>query len=198
MTDIDLREPLDAAAVEFARLVRELGALPAESLSKPTPCADYDTRGLLNHVLYWSPRLIVAARKESPLPEEGGREATNLVTGDWANRMAEQTGDIAAAFRDPAAWEGMTSLAGGRLPAGMLGQMAVCEFVLHGWDLATASGMPFQPSQEVADAALTVMRAIGEGGRKMGAFGPEVPVPETASSLERAIGLSGRDPAWTP
>ena len=36
-----------------------------------------------------------------------------------------------------------------------------------------------------------------EQGRKMGLYGPEVAVPADAPTLDRILGLTGRDPAWT-
>jgi uncharacterized protein (TIGR03086 family) len=77
-----------------------------------------------------------------------------------------------------------------------LGRRVFAEFVVHAWDHARSTGRPWHCEAEVADAAYTV--TIGEQGRQMGIFGPEVPVPDSAAALDRLLGLSGRDPAWTP
>lgn len=42
------------------------------------------------------------------------------------------------------------------------------------------------------------MAETGEQGRQMGIFGAPVPVAADAPALDRALGLSGRDPGWAP
>ncbi|PRY22758.1 hypothetical protein [Pseudosporangium ferrugineum] len=70
----------------------------------------------------------------------------------------------------------------------------------HGWDLATATGLPWQPDEATAERALAYYReTIKPEWRGPGMpFGPEFPVSPDASALERVIAFAGRDPAWTP
>lgn len=45
-----------------------------------------------------------------------------------------------------------------------------------------------------------VYREVGmtaDQGRQMGVYGPHVPVSDAAPLLDRILGLTGRDPAWT-
>lgn len=191
----EFEEPISQAAREFARLVR---AVPADLLGAPTPCTEYDVRGLCNHLLFWLPRLLTAAVKQSPLPLGDGEQAADLVVGNWSERLATQAVELADALRDPRAWEGTTSVGGGELPGAMVGRMALCEFVVHGWDLATATGVPLNVEPEVAAAAQRVLTEIGEQGRQFKVFGPEVPLDADASVLDRVLALSGRDPSWRP
>ncbi|EHR53139.1 TIGR03086 family protein [Saccharomonospora marina XMU15] len=191
----ELKEPISRAAREFAEIVR---AVPADKLAAATPCEEYDVRGLCNHLLFWMPRLLAAAAKRPPEPLGEGERAAELVVGDWADLLAAEAVELAEALRDPAAWQGSTSIAGGDLPAAMVGRMALCELVVHGWDLATATGVPARYESGAAEAAEQVMREIGEQGRQLKAFGPEVPLGDDASVLDRVVALSGRDPAWRP
>jgi uncharacterized protein (TIGR03086 family) len=84
------------------------------------------------------------------------------------------------------------------LPAAMVGGMAVGELVVHGWDLGRALGL--EPTWE--PGVLTVVHAEVAAtagiGREMGVYGAAVPVPEEAPALDRLLGLTGRDPHWTP
>jgi len=70
--------------------------------------------------------------------------------------------------------------------------------VIHGWDLARATGQPYRVDEASVQAAadfLSMAAAAAEPGQR-GPFGPAVDVPPGASVLDRAVGLSGRNPYW--
>jgi uncharacterized protein (TIGR03086 family) len=191
--------PLIASA--GAEIVRVSHGVSEDALSAATPCHDYDVRRLLNHLLYWPPIFELAAGKQ-PVPSDRPAEGEHdLTEGDWQTVMAQQVERLATAWADPAAWEGMTSIGRsdvGELPASMVGSLVLQEFTIHGWDLARGTRQSFNCDDDVALAVLTHLGHTVEGGRTMGAFGPEVAVPTDAPLLHHVLGLSGRDPNWSP
>ncbi|MEU0535892.1 TIGR03086 family metal-binding protein [Amycolatopsis tolypomycina] len=181
---------LRPAAAEFLRIA---GAVP--DLTAPTPCDGYDVRGLLNHLVYWGPWLIAAGQRAEP-PSPGGGEAA-FVTDDWRADLEKQTETLVSVFGTPSVWTGTTSLGSAAMPSAVVGAMVLGEFVLHGWDLARASGQAFHCAPEAATAVYESAVAMGDQARAMGVYGPEVAVAADASPLERALGASGRDPEWS-
>ena len=71
---------------------------------------------------------------------------------------------------------------------------------MHGWDLAIATGQDYTCPPELADAARQfVQGAVEQNPRgNPGLFAAPVKVPGEASPLDRLLGLTGRDPSWTP
>src|SRR5579883_2298420 len=61
-----------------------VGNIKVKQLRARTPCADYDVRGLMNHLLFWGRSLAGAAGKESVPPPAANETEVDLTAGDWA------------------------------------------------------------------------------------------------------------------
>ncbi|HEX2074376.1 MAG TPA: TIGR03086 family metal-binding protein, partial [Geodermatophilus sp.] len=137
--------------------------------------------------------------EKTPLPDAPTADAEHL-PADWRTRLPAQLDALVTAWRDPAAWEGMTEAGGVRMPAGAIGLVALNEVLVHGWDLAVATGQGYRADPASAEACLQFAAGVAADapeGRE-GLFGPPVPVPDDAPVLHRLLGLTGRDPGWTP
>ena len=183
---------LEPAAHRMARLVE---AVPDTALARPTPCERYTIGDLLDHIA-GSVLAFTAAAVKRPLEGAPSGDAANLPP-DWRARIPRNARALADAWRAADAWTGMTRAGGVDLPAEMAGVVALDELVIHGWDLAKATGQPAGydgPGLEAVHAMVQHFRSSGVEGL----FGPPVPVADDAPLLERILGLAGRDPRWEP
>ena len=169
-----------------------------DQLGRPTPCPDASVGDLIDHLGTFAVAFAASARKEtsgrdSPPPPPS---ATNLETG-WRDRIARDLLTLAELWRDPRAWEGTTVAGGLEMPAQVVGLVALDELVVHGWDVAVASGQRYAPPPEEIDAAMDFVTSF-EAPRDGTLFGEIVPVAADAAPLDRLLGLTGRDPSWQP
>jgi uncharacterized protein (TIGR03086 family) len=193
MPELDLRPPA-------ARMARILAGVPDDALGAETPCPDFTVGMLIAHVDGFAQAFTAAARKDlgpftaAPPPPSG-----DLPDG-WPEAAAGHLDALADAWSAPDAWEGMTQAGGVDLPAPVAARVALDELVVHAWDLARATGQPFDADDdELATVEATVRQfRDGNDGEIPGLFGPVVPVPDGAPPLDRLLGLTGRDPRWAP
>lgn len=186
-------------AVAAAPTLMTVRAIRPEQFAAKTPCAEYDVRDLINHLRYWGPSLTGAARKESVPPPAADEPAADLTDGDGTAGLAADLERLVTAWSDPAAWTGTTRMGSPmELPASIVGGMVLGELVIHGWDLARATGQEPRWDGEVVAFLHREVEQIAAEGRTMGVFGAEVPVPASAPILDRTLALTGRDPGWTP
>jgi uncharacterized protein (TIGR03086 family) len=166
-----------------------------DQFDRPTPCPDARVGDLVDHVGALTKGFTAVARKTTDGSEAPSNpDAANLEAG-WRDRVTRDLATLADAWRDPAAWEGMTSAAGVPLPGQVAGLVALDELVVHGWDIAVAIGQPYAPSDEEVEAAMSFVTAF-DAPRDGNLFGPVVPVADDAPALDRLLGLTGRDPNW--
>ncbi|MEU3825312.1 TIGR03086 family metal-binding protein [Streptomyces sp. NPDC029080] len=185
---------------QTAVVTRLAGAVTEEQLTAATPCPGCSVRDLLGHLLGLSVAFRDAARKElGPTTDTRPDSASWDLDPGWRERLPAALDELAAAWRDPAAWTGDTRAGGVDLPGAVAGAVVADELVIHGWDLARATGQDYTPDPAALTAAHGFLLAAAEDpDRGDGPFGPVVAVPAGAPLLDRAVGLSGRDPGWRP
>ena len=181
-----------AAAAETARVV--VGATKTP-LDQATPCGDWDLRTLLNHTILWTSYSAERrAHGESVAEELMSKDFT--ADPDFAQDYEAQVNKAVQAWSDPAAWAGDRNVMGGAMPAADIAAMLIMETVLHGWDVARATGQDYRCGADLAQAVLGTVQAQGDMFRQYQGFAVVVPVPDDATTVDRVLGLSGRDPQW--
>jgi uncharacterized protein (TIGR03086 family) len=183
---------LEPAARRMADLVE---GVEDGDLGRSTPCERYRVGDLLDHIAGFALAFTAAAAKD-PLPGTPSGDAANLHP-EWRTRIAASVVAMAEEWRDPATRTGMTAAGGVDLPAEVAAVVALDELVIHGWDLARATGQPAAFDGPGLDAVYEMVQQFRAAGIE-GLFGPPVAMPDAAPILDRILGLAGRDPSWAP
>jgi len=194
MEKTNLSAEMASAAAETARVMN--GApTGTEALDAPTPCPDWDLRTLLNHTILWT---SYSAERRA----HGESVAQELMEKDFAadpgfrEDYARQISQAVEAWSDPQAWAGDRSVMGSATPATEVGAMLIMEMALHGWDVAKATGQEYHADDALAETLLETVQAQAEMFRKYQGFAAAIETKPDAPAFDRALALSGRDPAW--
>ena len=113
-----------------------LRAVTPEQLAAPTPCASWDVRALVNHIVrasHWFPATVISG-VAAEIP------ATDYTTGDVAASYDDGIEASLDAFDTPGALEKPIRLPFGEFPGIMYLGLATSDTFVHGWDLAKATG----------------------------------------------------------
>ncbi len=190
---MNMHAEMTDAADAAARTVANVS--PAQ-FGLSTPDTEWDVRTLLNHLILWTSYSMEArAHGESVGQELMDRDFAG--EDDFAGAYRAQLDRALAAWSDPAAWERELNVMGSQTPAADVAALLIAELVLHGWDLAAATGQQYEVGTAAAEAALAAVTANADLFRQYKGFADPVDVPPTATALDRVLALSGRDPAWT-
>ena len=132
-------------------------AVTDDQLDAPTPMGE-PVRVVLHHVLGLATAFRDAARKETgatvstaPTPQRGP------LPDGWRNEIDQGLTELAEAWQSADAWTGMTMAGGVQLPGEVGGLIALNEVLLHGWDVARATGQPYRPTEPECEAVLPIV-----------------------------------------
>ncbi len=100
--------------------------------------------------------------------------------------QVELNGDLFAAFE-----ESQTGI--GEMPGAVFAHLVAFDGIVHGWDLATSTGQPWNPPDAlVADLDAFARSAISTDMRADAGFGPERQADANARLIDRLVAFAGR------
>jgi uncharacterized protein (TIGR03086 family) len=184
---LDVLSALEQSYEQTAKLVA--GLTPAE-LDAPSPCAGWDVRATLNHLLgtIWMFTLVNQG-------QFADQDAGDVIGDDATLAVTAAAKENLAGWRQPGAFEGDRSYVFGTIPAAAAAMLNLGEVVAHNWDVSRGTGqeLVIDPAvgQMVYDWAVSIPL---DDLRDHGAFGPEVTVAARAPIVDRLVGLLGRQP----
>jgi uncharacterized protein (TIGR03086 family) len=168
---------------------RLLPRLTAEQWTAPTPCAGWDVTTVVNHVI-GGMRLYTAELTGTPA---GGAHEDDWLGDDPVGAYRDAAAQVLAAWRSPGAEQRTISLSFGTVPAPLAATVELTEIVVHGLDVAVATGQEDRVDQAQAGRLLALMAAMGmDRFRAPGIFGPEQPAPADAPAHRRLLAFLGR------
>jgi uncharacterized protein (TIGR03086 family) len=168
-----------------------VAGISADQWSAPTPCADWNVRELLNHVVagnWWAAELASGAT----IDEVGARldgDQLGAAPLDAYERSAEAA---ATAFEKPGDLESPCAVSYGPVPGSVYAGHRFIDVLIHGWDLAVATGQDHTLAPALVDACLEVVVPQAEMLRSSGMFGGDVAAPGTADAQARLLAMLGR------
>ena len=175
-------DPLELYRAASAWTLTKVAGAVAD-LDADTPCTEWDVRTLMNHMLQTQQYFTGAARGEEATPP--GQEPPELLGENPVSDFEQARAEALAAFGA----DGVLERTGP-----MLG-IAFSDTLLHGWDLARATGQEAAMPEDLAAAAYEAVHGAFTDDQREGVFGPEIPVAPTASPQDRLLAYTGRDPS---
>lgn len=168
-----------------------------EQWLNPTPCPDWNVRDLVSHIIGGNRMFAGILRGERPGASGGGSPSGPGQPGrDLLGDYREAASELLAAFSRPGVLEEMFTVPFGTVPGGVALHLRISELLVHGWDLARATGQPTELDPELAAWVLAVTQRILPPEPRGGEipFGPVVPVPPDAGPYTQLAAWLGRRP----
>jgi uncharacterized protein (TIGR03086 family) len=170
-------------AVTLAACRAVLQRLTEEDLSRPTPCTGYTVSDVGEHVV----------RSMELLGSVAGTQIDSAGPGTLDARVTTTAEAALAAWRRRGL-DGLVAVGRSTLPASLAVEIVPLELLVHGWDIAQATGQRIDVPSEVAGYVLDRARELITDEKRGRSFAAEVPAGPAATVLQRLIAFTGRSP----
>jgi uncharacterized protein (TIGR03086 family) len=170
-----------------------IASVRTDQWSEPTPCSQWNVRDLVGHLVAGNALFARALGSSEPEPDREAGQDDDLLPAYRASAAA-----LAGAFEQPGVLEKIVTVPFGTVPGFVALHLRITEVLVHGWDLARATGQPATFADDVAKQELAFSRkALGDVPPDRSPFAPPQPVADDAPAIDRLAACLGRDvAAW--
>jgi uncharacterized protein (TIGR03086 family) len=177
------------------QMIELLAGVADTPLSSPSPCADFTVGELIDHVDHVS-RLFTALALHDA---EGLRDpSTGPIRAhddtNWCESVGLHMRRLGSAWDDPEAWQGKGNLPGSNLSNETWGKITLTEIVVHGWDIAKATGQPFDLPETTLRTCLNHVANFVPNAPNPALWKHPLCVSSDARLIDRIVAITGRIP----
>lgn len=181
----DPMDPISQLNVIVPLLNELVAPLDDDELAANTPCANFTVRQVLEHMVGGA-TIFAAAFRGTTLAPASPADAVAA----FPAAMAE----LQDAMRSTGALDRVIAAPFGDVPGETFARFVALDGLVHGWDIATATGQQYEPPAElVADVEAFAHQAIADGMRDGDTFAAAVAPSENATPLIRLVAFTGRN-----
>jgi len=176
-------DPISQLELLGPHLSGVVAGITDEQLDNPTPCAEYTVRGVLEHMLSGATAFAAAYRGEQPADPD---------LSDPLGDFGAVLGDLVAAITADGALDQTVQAPFGAVPGETFARFIVLDGLVHGWDMATATGQPYEPPDELVAAVDQFARQALDPLRDGSTFAAATDPAAGASPIDRLAAYTGR------
>jgi uncharacterized protein (TIGR03086 family) len=159
----------------------------------PTPCTEWDAGQVANHIVgenLWAGELF-----RGKTVAQVGNALDGDLTGEDPAAAYRQSVEVARkAVAAPGAMEGTCHLSFGDCSGAEYAGQLFMDILIHGWDIAKATGQDTRLNAELVARCLPIADAFTRQFRATGVFGDDLPVMGNADQQTKLLALVGRTP----
>lgn len=186
-------DPTEALQRAIDSTTTVLSAVGADRLGHATPCAGWDVRALVNHIVGGMHFFHAAMTGQ----EASTSQAPDFSAGDFAADYETTAKQVVADFQADGALQRMVTMPFGTMPGAAVLGLATMDTFQHGWDLARATGQSTDLDADLAEQLLAQSRAMIPDAMRgpedsPAPFGPVQEAPEGATAADRLAAFLGR------
>jgi uncharacterized protein (TIGR03086 family) len=189
MAEVPELPELHAGALEHTR--GYVAGVGGQQWRAGTPCDGWDVREVVNHVVggnWWAAELGAGATIESV----GTRLDGDVLGAEPVAAYDASAAAAVAVFREPGAMERPCAVSYGPVPGEVYCGHRFIDVLIHGWDVAVATGQDVRLPPDLVDACLAVVEPQAELFAGSGMFGSDVAVADGAGPQTRLLAMLGR------